>query len=112
LLIHGNSLEQSKVCAIRLHQSVSAIEYGNVAIVGNELSHLAGATSSQNFCIDTGTPNTAPKWVRNITFVGNHSNDVVTASVSSCRHLKAYEPLPRVTPSGRTVPGASPSTSP
>ncbi len=83
LLIHGNSLEQSKICAIRLHQSVSAIEYGNVAISGNELSHLAGATSSQNFCIDTGTPNTAPKWLRNITFVGNHSNDLVTAAVSS-----------------------------
>ncbi len=36
----------------------------------------------------------------------------VTASASSGRHLKAYEPLPSVTRSGRTVPGASPSTSP
>ena len=83
LLVQGSSLEQSKICAIRLHQSISTIEYGNVAITGNELSHLAGATSSQNFCIDAGTPNTAPKWLRNINFVGNHSNDAVTAAVSS-----------------------------
>jgi len=82
LLIQGNSLEEAKVCTIKLHQSVSAVEYGNVAITGDQFSNVA-ATSGQHLCVDTGTPNTAPKWIGNIVFVGNHSNDVVTAAVSS-----------------------------
>ena len=46
-------------------------------------------------------------WAPGTTTVG-----AVTASVSFSRHLKAYEPLPRSTVSGRVVPGARPSTSP
>jgi len=83
LLIEGNSIEQAKTCSIRLHQSVSAIEYGNVDVIGNEFSNLAPNVSAQHFCVDAGTPNTAPKWIRNIVFAANHSNDAVTAAVSS-----------------------------
>ena len=82
LLIGGNSFEESKTCTIRLHQSVLAKEYGNVAIIGNEFSNIVGGANSQTLCVDAGTPNTAPKWIRNVTFSGNLINDAIAAAVS------------------------------
>ena len=82
LLIDDSSLEELTVCSIKVHQSVLGMEYGNISAVGNQFSNLVNQ-SAQHFCLDTGTPTIAPKWVRNVTVVGNLSNDFVTASVSS-----------------------------
>jgi hypothetical protein len=82
LLVGDGSLEESTVCSIRLHQAVSGVEYANVSIVGNELSNIM-TTSAQHLCVDTGTPTSQPKWIGNIVFNANHTNDYVTAAVSS-----------------------------
>jgi hypothetical protein len=76
--ITGNSIEESRTARIQVQQAISGVEYGNISIVGNQFSNIA-QTNATLLTIAAGTPTTAPKWVRNIDVVGNHSNDMVTA---------------------------------
>src|SRR5260370_21851758 len=51
-------------------------------MVGSQFSNAAApGLSAQHFCVDTGTPNTAPKWIRNVVFSGNLANDFITAAL-------------------------------
>src|SRR5260370_36268470 len=51
-------------------------------MVGSQFSNAAApGLSAQHFCVDTGTPNTAPKWIRNVVFSGSLANDFITAAV-------------------------------
>jgi hypothetical protein len=77
LLMSNNSFEEHKTANIALTQGVTTKEYANVAIIGNEFSNIANNPTSGNILIGTGTPNTAPKWIRNVNIVGNHTNDTV-----------------------------------
>lgn len=77
-LVHGNSMEEASVATIAVTQGAAAKEYGNLVITGNELGNVTVATLPQgNFYVGTGTPNTAPKWVRNIVFANNAANNTV-----------------------------------
>ncbi len=83
LLLGNISAEGALICSVRLHQAVSGIEYANVSVQGGEFSNVSSpGLSAQHFCVDAGTPDTNPKWVRNIVFANNHANSYISAAVA------------------------------
>jgi hypothetical protein len=77
LLVSGNGMEEARVASIALTQAASGKEFGNVTIIGNELSNLSNAPSRGHVYIGTGTPTAAPKWIRNVVVANNVVNDSV-----------------------------------
>jgi hypothetical protein len=77
--IAGNSFEDWHVAAVSLTQAVAGVEYANYSITGNEFSTIPANAGAQpaygDFYVGEGTPNTSPKWIRNLAYTGNHSND-------------------------------------
>jgi len=58
------------------------VEYGNVACSATNC-RIFPALSPRKSSASTPHPKHRPKWIRNIVFAGNHTNDTVTAAVSS-----------------------------
>jgi hypothetical protein len=78
--ISADSLEENRISPIGVIQAISGVEYGNVIITGNQMSSIAAQpVLSNGLYVGIGTPNTASKWVRNITYTGNAHNDSVSS---------------------------------
>lgn len=76
----GNSLEEASCSHVMVKQGTSGVEQANLVVVGNQFSNLGTRPSKGTFYIGAGTPTSAAKWFRNVSFVGNVTNDALSVS--------------------------------
>ncbi len=106
LIIEGNSIEQQFVQPVRVEQTTSGGEFGNLVVNDNQISiiegsEIPGADPQGAVAIIAGTPSISTCWVKNVTIQGNVINDVVTPS--SSRAVFAIDDGDGVSVSGNVV---------
>lgn len=86
LMFTNNSMEEFQISAIKLGRDsvTTSNRFGNVVIIGNEISSLNDPASSDNAIqIDEENGTTNSDWIKNITITGNVFNMAITATKSA-----------------------------
>lgn len=84
VIMTGNSFEEQRESSVRVSQSVTQKNFGNLVIVGNQFSQILTPSAQATISVTTGTPLAPdPKWIKNISIVGNVFNNAHNTAYAS-----------------------------